>query len=105
MRLEISGLKTVFGKTSAPHCSSGFFTLKIYLLNYVLENLERFWSLAFTDEAPSVHLDVLIEQSYRMSFCQYSTKIYDTVHNVGRALESVEREKSQIQELLLAHPY
>lgn len=39
---------------------------------------------------------VLIKQSYRMTSRSYSTSMYETVHNLNRALESMQRWYSQV---------
>lgn len=40
-----------------------------------------------------------------MAFQLYSTRLYETVYIVSRALESVRREKSQLQGVVLASSY
>lgn len=57
-------LKSVFEWTIALKCSSGVFTLKVYLRNHLLEDLERFESFSFMDVGSLEHFSVLIEQYY-----------------------------------------
>lgn len=49
----------------------------------------------FTDAAPFQRCSVLIKQSFRTFSWPYSRVVYKTEHNMSRALNSVQRGKSQ----------
>lgn len=62
---KIPKLKAVAEETCASHRSSGLFTLKLYLFDHVLEDLERFGSFSLTDAAPFDHWTVLMKRLTR----------------------------------------
>lgn len=59
LRSETLKLTTVVETTFGLHCTPVLFILQFYLLDHVVENLERFESFSFTNEAPFMHLSVL----------------------------------------------
>lgn len=93
LRSEITELKRVFEGEFASQCVSSLYTLKFHLLNHFLDDLERFESLSFTDAAPFEHFEVLLKQSYRMTSPRMSTRLEDTVENMGNALLKIRGPK------------
>lgn len=96
LRLEILSFETTAAKTFAPNCTSGLLTLKVHLLDHTLEALTSFRCFSSTDLAPFEHPSVLIKQSYRTKSRRYSTKLYETAHNVSRAQKRVRAGESQV---------
>lgn len=96
MRSEISKVKAVFERTFAPHCSSGLFVLKLHPLHHAGKDLKRLGSSWFTDAMPLGQFNELIEQSYRMTARQYSTRLYETVRIMSKVLEKAPREEAQV---------
>lgn len=63
-----------------------------------MDDLKRFRTVLFTDAAPFEHSGLLRKHSCRMTSRWYFTGLYGTVHIMSRALESVQKEESQIHE-------
>lgn len=96
LRLEVSAPKTVVERTFAPPCLSGLFPLKFYLLDHAVVESVRFVSLPVTDAASFEGFSVRIKQSYMIMFWRHWTRVCGTVHIESRALDSVQREESQV---------
>lgn len=80
-------------------------TLKFYLLDHVVENLERSANLSFTDAGQFEHSIVPIEESYTMKFPRYSTRKYEKVQSMRKAVESAYTKRVNYTRVLLAHSY
>lgn len=102
---EISAANNVLERAFAPHCSSRLPTLAFHSLNHAVEGSERSWSLTRTGAPPFEHFDVFIKQYYRASSQGYSTRKNETVQNVSRPLERVQRRRSQAHEVFLTDSY
>lgn len=60
LRSEIEELQRIVEKGSASHCLFGLCTLRFPLLDHLVEHLERFGNIPFTDAKPFEHFNVLI---------------------------------------------
>lgn len=96
LRLETSMLKTVVERTSVPHFSSGLCPLKFHFLEPIMEDLGNIENMTLACAAPSMHFNLVKKQCYKTTCRDYSARMYDTLHSLSRALESVRREQSQI---------
>lgn len=56
----------------ALHYSSGLYISKFHLIDNVVDDLERFRSIFFTDTRPFEHFNALIKQSYGLTARQWS---------------------------------
>lgn len=63
-------LKSTVEKVFGRYCSSGLFTLRVRLLNQLVDRLTRFRSLSFTDAGPFRHSSTVIKKYYSMTFWQ-----------------------------------
>lgn len=86
--LEIEELKRVNERVFVPHCSFGLYTLKVHLLDHLIEDLERFGSIYFTEARPAEHFTVLIKQSYRTTSRRLSTRFQKALQNMSSAVHS-----------------
>lgn len=82
--------------TFGQHCSSGVFTMKFHLLRHFLHDLERFVSFSSMDAGPSEHFSMLMKKSHRMTSQRLSTRMYETVANMRRSLDSVQRLSREV---------
>lgn len=96
LQSEILKIEHVIESTVEPHCSSGLLSLKLHLLDSVLGDLERSGSSSFKGAVPLKHFSMLICQFYRMKDRLYSTRLFQTVHNLSTALDSMKRGKSEV---------
>lgn len=60
LRSKNSKLRTAIERTFATHSASGLSTFKFHLMDHVVENLDMFGTLFFTDAEPFEQLSVLI---------------------------------------------
>lgn len=92
LRWKTSMLKTIAERAAAPLDKSGLLTMIFHFANHVVEVFGRCGSLLNLKLGPSEHFNVLMEQSHRMTFGQYSTRTYDTVQkNEQNTRECAER--------------
>lgn len=91
LRCEIEEVKRLFERARASHCSLGFCTLTLHLLDNLVEDLERFGSTSSTDARPPEHINVLIKQSYKMTSRWLPTRLQNTVQNTGSAMQNVQK--------------
>lgn len=98
LRSKIAKLETAVHRAFAVHCSSGLLTSTNHHLGHALEDKERFRALSFTDAATFEHHVVLIKQFYRMTSRRYLARMFEKMHNMSRAYDSVRRGESQVHE-------
>lgn len=67
VRSKIERGKHDFWREYASHCPFSLSTFKFLLLDHLVEYLEKFESLFFTDATPFEHFNLLIKQPYNIS--------------------------------------
>lgn len=98
LRLETGKFKRVFEKKFAPHPSSGLFTLNFYLLDFLVDYLERLESLSLMDAGLLQQCTALVRRSYRITSRRLSTGMHEPVENMSSALDSLQRSRSKVHE-------
>lgn len=75
-------VKRVVQRVFVLRCISGLNTLKIHLLNHLVEVSARFESMSPTEAGPFEHFNVLAEQSTKVTSRRLSTKLRIAVPNL-----------------------
>lgn len=86
LRFEIKNLKRFVQNSFAPHRTSGLCTLKHHLVDQLVEGLERFKSMSFTDAASFEHFNVQIKQLSGTMSQRLSTRMQETTQNMVNAV-------------------
>lgn len=82
------------------------YTLKIHLLDYLVEALESFESVSSTKAAPVEHINELVKHSCRITYRKLSKRMQETVQNMERAVcraqgteDGIERSSCRVVEI------
>lgn len=105
LRFEIWKLKIGAEKSFSQPCSSGLFRLQFHLLDHSVDDLRRFGSLAFTNVGPFGHFTVHTNNSYRMTFQGFPTRLHEILESMSSALNSVQRPGCKAHGVPLMHLY
>lgn len=62
---EIEQFRRIVERVFASHYPFGLYTLQFHLLDHLVEDLEKFASISFTDPRPFEHFNILIEQFFK----------------------------------------
>lgn len=98
LRLEskIWKLRSVFERTTAPHCARDVSTVMFHLSERFMEVLERFQSLLTPDLAPFHLCSVPTKQFFNLTSTRFVIKVQHKVHIVGTAVYREQRPESEV---------
>ena len=65
-----------------PHCSRGFITLEMHLLDHLVVDLERFGSLGVLSASPFEHYNSSIKKAYSATSKRLLTRTADTIKQI-----------------------
>ena len=86
LKSSISHFKKMASYIFSPHCSRGFITLKMHLLDHLVDDLERFGSFGVLSASPFEHYNSSIKKAYSATSKRLLTRTADTIKQLDISL-------------------
>lgn len=96
LQLQLVKFKMFLARIFSENRNSGLFTLKLYLLDFAVEDFSAFVALSVHDAAPTEQQNVAIKQAYRQTL-----HIKDICKN--QTVSKVERQHNRSERSIIAH--
>jgi len=84
LRNKVSTLKEKASSFFSKYVERGLYTLKFHLLDHLVDDIEKYSSLAYLDAGPYEHYNAVIKQFYRKTSKRLNTALDETVRRMDQ---------------------
>lgn len=97
---EFEELKRAVRRVASRNCMSGLYTLKLHLVDHLVEDSERLGNMSLTGAKHFEHIGVLSSQSIGMTSRRLLMSMEDTVQSIEKAVSIVRKTENGVHKSL-----